>query len=257
MFATVECKDAPGGFTGLVRDIFTLPEITLTRVKIPCGEWFYRVAVTQYRGQIPVEETVHKLKRLRNSVLFDVNFPCDESTVMLEFSPSEFTAQLLFNTALDYIRKLDTEPAERSLCIFDYDGFYVNKLEAAVPLFSKIRVYTKNTASYEKVAAGLMEGYGIAVAVSDSFSGKAPECTAVICAGEVPFDNFFNGMLFTNAERVPACSVCIRGFGLDLPGEYELLRPSGIGRMYFAAALYEKGAVKSLGELKFKKLRLT
>lgn len=257
MFATVECKDAPGGFTGFVRDIFTLPEITLTRIKIPEGEWFYKVTVTEYRGQIPVEETAQRLKRLKDSVLFEVNFPCDESTEALEFSPSEFTAQLLFNTAFEYIRKLKAEPLESSLCVFDPEGYYVNKLEALVPLFSKIRVYTKSTVLYEKIACELMENYGIALTVSDSPSGKAPDCTAVICPGEVPFDNFFGGMLFTDAEKVPPCSLCIRGYDLDLPGEYELLRPSGIGRMYFAAALYEKGGVRSLGELCYKKLRLT
>ena len=257
MFATVECRDAPGGFSGFLRDIFTLPEITLTRVKIPEGEWFYKVTATEYRGQIPVEETAEKLKRLKGSVLFEVNFPCDESTAALEFSPNEFTAQLLFNSAFDYIRKLKTEPVESSLCVFDSEGFYVNKLEIMVPLFSKISVYTKNTASYETIARELMENYGIALTVSDSFSGKAPDCTSAICPGEVPFSNFFDGLLFTDAENVPPCASCIRGYGVDLPGEYELLRPSGIGRMYFAAALYEKGGVRSLGELRYKKLRLT
>ena len=126
-----------------------------------------------------------------------------------------------------------------------------------VPLFSKIRVYTKNTDLYGKASTGLMSDYGIAVTVSDSFSGKAPDCTAAICYGEVPFSNFFGGLLFTDAEVIPPCSSCARGYGLDLPGEYELLRPSGIGRMYFAAALYEKGGVRSLGELCYKKLRLT
>ncbi len=257
MFATVECKDAEGGFTGFVKDIFALPEIALSRVNIPSGEWFYKVTATEYRGQIPVEETVKKLKRLKGSVLFEVNFPCDESTEVLEFSPSEFTALLLFNSAADYIRQLKPEPLESSLSVFDPEGFYIDKLEAMVPLFSKIRVYTESTAVYDKIALQLMESYGISLAVSDSFSGKAPDSTVVICPGEVPFGNFFKGLLFTNAEKIPPCGCCVRGHGIDLPGEYELIRPNGIGRMYFAAALYEKGGVKSLGSLSYKKLRLT
>ena len=92
MFATVECKDAPGGFSGFVRDIFTLPEITLTRIKIPEGEWFYKVTVTEYRGQIPVEETAQRLKRLKDSVLFEGGYENAERCIAL-FLPDYLDAQ--------------------------------------------------------------------------------------------------------------------------------------------------------------------
>jgi len=257
MFATVECRDAPSGLRGFVRDIFTLPEIALRQIKIPSGEWFYRVVAMEYRGQIPVEETVQKLKRLKKSVIFEVNFPCDERTLELEFEPSELTAQLLFNSARDYIEELKLEPLKSSLTVFDPMGFYCEKLHELVPFFVKIKVYTDKVTLYGAVAERLMENYGISLALCDRFTGKVPDSTVIICPGEVPFCNFYKGMLFTNAEEIPPCGACLRGSGIDLPGEYELLRPKGIGKMHFAAALYEKGGVRSLGELSFKKLRLT
>lgn len=257
MFATVECRDAPGGFRGFVKDIFTLPEITLEQVKIPSGSRFYRVAATDYRGQIPVEETVEKLKRLKKSVIFEVNFPCDERTRELEFEPAEFTAQLIFNSAAEYISQLKLEPLKSSVTVFDPEGYYVKRISQLAPLFSKIRVYTKSAAAYNKAEDELMEEYGLTLVVSEGFSGKAPDSTAAICYGEVPFADFYNGLLFATSERVPPCTGCVRGYGIDLPGEYELLRPKGISQLYFAAALYEKGGVSSLGELSFKKLRLT
>lgn len=257
MFATVECRDAPGGIKGFVRDIFTLPEIELIKVKIPSGEWFYRVIVTEYRGQIPVEETAERLKRLRNSVIFEVNFPCDERTDELEFEPSELTAQLLFNSARDYIQELKPEPLKSSLTVFDPEGLYCKKIHLFVPLFSKIRVYTKQVSRYGAAAERLMADYGFSLALCDRFTGKVPDTTVIICPDEVPFCNFYKGILFTNAEEIPPCAACYRGSGIDLPGEYELLRPDGIGKMHFAAALYEKGGVRSLGELSFRKLRLT
>ena len=157
MFATVECRDAPGGFRGFVKDIFTLPEITLEQVKIPSGSRFYRVAATDYRGQIPVEETVEKLKRLKKSVIFEVNFPCDERTRELEFEPSKFTAQLIFNSAAEYISQLKLEPLKSSVTVFDPEGYYVKRIRQLAPLFSKIRVYTKSAAAYNKAEDELME----------------------------------------------------------------------------------------------------
>ena len=56
MFATVEVRDAPGGAKTFFRDLFLLPEIELIRVNVPFGEAFYRVIVTEYRGQVPVED---------------------------------------------------------------------------------------------------------------------------------------------------------------------------------------------------------
>lgn len=257
MFATVECRDAPSGIRGFLRDIFTLPEIELRRVNIPSGEWFYRVIVTEYRGQIPVKETAEELKRLKKSVIFEVNFPNDESTEMLEFEPSEFTAQLLFNSARNYIEEMKLEPLKSSLTVFDPSGFYSEKLSSVVPFFSKIKVYTKEVTLYGVTAERLMADYGISLALCDRFTGKVPDSTVIICPGEVPFCNFYKGILFTNAEELPPCGACLRGSGVDLPGEYELLRPEGIGKLHFAAALYEKGGVRRLGELSFRKLRLT
>lgn len=257
MFATVECRDAPGGLKGFLRDVFTMPEISFQRVSVPFGESFYRVLVTEYRGQIPVKETVEKLKKLRGSVIFEVNFPCDESTAEIEFVPEKFICHLLFNSAVDYITKLKIDPVKSSVTVFDPKGYYTKKLDALVPLFSKIRVYTKEVSAYEKVSALLMEKFGVSVPVCGKFTGKAPDSTVVICPGQIPFCDFFKGIIFTDAEDTPPCGCCIRGYGVDLPGEYELLRPSGISKMHFAAALYEKGGVESLGELSFSKLRLT
>lgn len=254
MFATVECRDAPPGMKGFIRDIFTLPEITVERVYVPLGEGFYRVRATEYRGNIPVAETAEKLKRLRHSVIFETNFPCDESTHELEFTPSEFKARLIFNSAAEYIKKIKAEPLKSSLTIFDPEGFFVKDIEIFVPLFSKIVVYTNECTFYERACAELMDKYGVSIPVYGRFNLKVPESTVVICPGEVPFCNFYKGILFTNAEDTPPCAECIRGYGIDLPGEYELLRPQGISKLYFAAALYEKGGVKSLGNLAYKKL---
>ena len=102
-----------------------------------------------------------------------------------------------------------------------------------------------------------MDDYGVSLALCDKLTGKVPDSTVIICPGEVPFCNFYKGIIFTDAEETPPCGACFRGTGIDLPGEYELLRPEGIGKMHFAAALYEKGGVRALGELSYSRLRLT
>lgn len=257
MFATVEVKDAPVGIKTFFRDLFALPEIELIRVNVPFGEAFYRVVATEYRGQVPVDEICEKLGRLRDSVIFEVNFPCDEKTDSLEFCSDKLLQQLLFNSAAAYIGELDIEPLHSSMTVFDPFGVYAEKINIFAEFFSKIHVFTDNTADYEKSSEHLMENYGMSLIISDRITGKVPDSTVIICPGEVPFCNFYKGILFTNAEDIPPCSCCIRGDGIELPTEYELLRPNGICRMHFASALYEKSNVKSLGSLSFKKLRLT
>lgn len=234
-----------------------MPEIELTRVNVPFGDAFYRVAVTEYRGQVPVEETCERLKRLKGSVLFNLDFPTDERTAELEFESRELTELLLYNSALEYIRGLDLPPVKSSLAVFDPTGIYAEHIYKAVPLFSKIQIYTGKPALYKQTQRELMEGFGICLTVSDRFTSPVSSSTAVISPCEVPFSSFYGGLLFTNAPEQPLCSYCIRGDGIVLPGEYELLRPKGIAAMHFACALYEKAGVRSLGELGYKKMRLT
>lgn len=257
MFATVEVRDAAGGIKTFFRDLFALPEIELIRVNVPFGEAFYRVVATEYRGQAPVEEICEKLQRLKGSVIFEVNFPCDERTDSLEFMSPSLSAQLLFNSATEYIASLGLNALQSSLTIFDPEGIYAEKTERLVPLFSKIHVFTKNVCAYNESSRKLMDDYGLSLIISDRITGKAPDTTALICPGEVPFCNFYKGILFTNASDIPPCGCCVQGDGIELPTEYELLRPEGICRMYFASALYEKSKVTALGNLSFKKLRLT
>ncbi len=256
MFATVECKDPDSGFTTFFRDLFSLPEITFQRVNVPDGDDFYRVIATQYRGQIPVEAVTQKLNKLKGSVLFDISFPDDEGTRCLEFHPKRLPFLLLFNSFTDYISELGLPAEKSSLTVFDSEGAYVDVIDKAVKLFAKIELYTQRPDLYEQVSARLLDRYGATLIVRDSFSGKAPKSTVILCPDEVPFCNFFQGIIFTLCDNIPPCSCAIIGEGIDLPPVYELLRPHGIDSMSFASALFEKNNVHKLGLLSCRRLRI-
>lgn len=257
MFATVEGKDAQGGVKTFIRDLFSFPEIEIKRINLYDGGYFYRVIATEYRGQIPTEEVCEQLKKLKGSVIFDLNFPCDKTTRCLEFHPGRLPALLLFNSFCDYIAALHFPAAKSSLTVFDTEAAYADEIYRAVSLFGRIEVYTKRRSIYEKIAAELMDEYGVTVPVRDSFNGKAVSSTVILSPDDVPFCDFFPGIIFTLSENAPPCNCLIRGEGIDLPKEYELLRPGGIDKMAFACALYEKANVKSIGNLSCKKLKIT
>lgn len=254
MLATVECKETPVGFRHFLSDIFRPAEIEMNRLCPPGGDAFYRVRVPLYRGEIPTRETAEKLKRLKGSVIFDINFPCDENTRCLEFHPTVLPSLLLFNTFTDYISLMKFPPVSSSLTVFDSKGLYAERIERTVPFFSKIHIFTKETALYKKEAERLFDSYGISLILSDRPDGKPPSTTAVLCADDVPFCDFYGGILFTSKSNPPPSKCLVTGDGICLPEEYELLRPSGIGSMLFASALYEKCNVKKLGELSFRKV---
>ncbi len=256
MLATVECKDTPVGIKNFLCDLFRPPEIEMNRLAVPEGDAFYRVKVPVYRGEIPTYETAQKLIRLKGSVIFDINFPCDENTRCLEFHPSVLPSLLLFNTFTDYISTLKLPPVKSSLTLYDSRGIYTDIIENAVPFFSKIHIFTRETAQYAKTAARLYDSYGISLFISETPDGKPPSSDTALCADGVPFCDFYRGMLFTLDNSPPPCRCLITGEGIILPAEYELLRPSGVGSMIFASALYEKCNVKKLGTLSFKKVKI-
>ena len=124
-------------------------------------------------------------------------------------------------------------------------------------LFSKIQIYTGKPKLYRQTQRELVESFGMSLTVSDRFTSDVPSCTAVISPDGVPFDSFYGGLLFTNVPDHPLCNYCICGDGIVLPSELELLRPKGIASLHFASALYERADVRLLGELCYKKMRLT
>ncbi len=256
MLATVECKDSPVGFRHFLADLFRPPEFEINRLTVPEGDAFYRVKVPFHHGEIPTFETAQKLKKLKGSVIFDINFPCDENTRCLEFQPSVFPSLLLFNSFTDYIAQLRLPPVKSSLTVYDKRGIYSDSIEKAVPFFSKIQIFTKEKSLYAKTAQKLYDSYGVSLILSDKPDGKPPSSTAVLCADSVPFCDFYPGILFTLTDNPPPSGSVFTGEGVCLPTEYELLRPSGIGCMLFASALYEKCNVKRLGELSLKKVKI-
>ena len=256
MFATVECKDSENNFRTFFRDLFSLPEIIFQRVTVPDADDFYRVIATEYRGQMPVTEVAEKLTKLKGSVLFDINFPDEESTRCLEFHPEKLPKLLLFNSFTDYTESLGLPAEKSSLTVFDSEGVYTDVIEKAVKLFSKIEIYTKRPDLYKRTSESLLDRYGISIIIRDSFSGKAPKSTVILCPEEVPFCNFFQGIIFTLRDNIPPCSCGIIGEGIDLPPVYELLRPHGIDSLSCASALYEKSNAHKLGSLSCRKLRI-
>ncbi len=253
MFATVECVDGDVGFRGFMRDMFLEPQIDFQRIQLSEGDPFYRVRVKEYRGQIPVRETFESLGRLKGSVLFTSDFPHEDETLI--FRPKLFGALLLLNSAYTYIKKLSLSPLRSSLTIFDSSGIYADKLSRFVPLFSKIEVYTRQSALYEAAAKRLLAEYGLSLTVTYFFDGRPPESTVIISYDSLPFAGYYRGIIFTGGDFCPPCGCALTGEGLTLPAQYELLRPGGIDKMPFAAALYEKSAVKSLGELEYNMLK--
>ncbi|MBE6772732.1 MAG: hypothetical protein E7544_00765 [Ruminococcaceae bacterium] len=254
MLATVECKETPVGLKSFLHDLLTPFEIEANKQSVPGGDPFYRVGVPYYRGEIPTVRTAEKLKKLKGSVIFDINFPCDENTRCLEFHPSVYPSLLLFNTFTDCIPELCLPPMESSLTVYDSSGIYSQIIEKVLPFFSKIQIYTKEKPLYEKTAGILFDKYGISLVVSEAPDGKPPKSTVALCAEEVPFSDFYSGLLFTLSQKHPPSASVITAEGISLPAEYELLRPSGVGSVLFASALYEKCNVKKLGELSFKKV---
>lgn len=257
MFATVEIKEGEAGLRAFLRDLFAEPEIEIIRNSLPEGDCFYRVLVTEHRGGLPHSQLCEKLKKLKGSVIFNLDFPQEEIIRCLEFHPRELPCLMLFNSFCDYISSLGLSPVSSSLTVFDPKGIYPRQIERLIRLFGKIEVYTANTSHYTKAAEALMEKYGVSLPVKTRFKGKAPESSVILSPEEAPFGDFFNGILFTLSEKAPPCSCIIRGEGIDLPAELELLRPGGIDKMTFACALYEKAAVRSLSRLGYKKLKIS
>ena len=236
MFAVLQTVD--------LKSVFIRSKIQSQRITLPSGEAFFIVDISCRKGKVPWKKLERCLGILKKDVLLPDSIKIPDDIDITAFKPDIFPRLLLINSAVDYIMK---DRKSESLCIFDESGIYARYIERLVNRFNSISVITPYPENYDAVSKKLMEDYGFSLIVSSK--GKCSDGTVISHCCEVPL--YFRGRIYTNEIKYLMNARVVTGQDIELPEEYEKLRPGNIGRLQFAAALYEKCRIEELGELRY------
>lgn len=240
MFAILQISDK--------NTIFTKPKIQSLRVNLPSGDAFFIVATDKHMGKIPWKKLENSLGILRHGIVLPENITVPDSIDITAFTPEILPELLLMNSATNYIIKHKHSFRMKNLTVFDKNGIYTDYIERLLPCLNNIRIITDKTDIYDTLCEKLMTDYGFSLVVSEKESFN---CDAVI-SYKCNVPAYFCGTIFSGEKKYIMNAEVFSGDEIDLPEEYECIRPQNIGRVLFASALYEKCGCNDLARLKYK-----
>ena len=173
-----------------------------------------------------------------------------EDEKVKNFEPRILPSVMLFNSAVDYIKKCSLPPEKTSVAVMDFNGFQKDKLSLLVPLASNLKVITGNPEEFSPVRRRLYDDWGLAMTVTENVN-EAGGCTFVI-APRTDKSNPDGGCLLYRNEY-SGSTVCLSGSGVTLPDDITKVLPP-CNSLLFASALYELCGATRLSELCFDRL---
>lgn len=251
MFVVIEKDEEQEGIFERFKDLFRQPLVEKRKVEVPNALPYYIINAKSYHGVCPWEKVEEAAGALRLRVLLPPETVLPPESLLRPFEPAVFFERLLFNTAVDAIKKMHLDPCRVSVTVFDENAYLIDLVERLVPLAFQLRIITNCGAAYEQLGAYLLERFGISLLVSARADNSVLSSTFIISASGKAVPLIFPGILFTNRKEKLMNAVVMSGKGFDLPKKYTELLPKNIEPAVFAGALYELCGADELGQMRY------
>lgn len=256
MFAVLQIRPQENGFLQKIKVRMHPARPQAIQVAVKGGTPFLCVEASRRKGGLPWEEIAFCAGRCAGRMLLPDGVIPPEGGPVKAFLPDALAPLILFNTACDVLARRRRPPGEECITLLDPQGRLARRAGRLLAFASLVRVVTDNTAVYEQTAEQVMEDYGAALLVQDTFAG-ARDSTVVIAPDGLR-ESFFpkrKCAVFTNRESRGGY-LCITAEGIDLPEPYCRLIPDGINPDRFAGALYEASGLRELSRRTYTRLKL-
>ena len=250
MFTVVDLKTEKKTKFQRFFQYFRKAEVELKEIPLPFGKSFYLCEAKHHRGKIPWKE-IEENTQNKNFIL---PFELKGIATLKEFEPKVLPKLMLFNSALDYIEKLNLPPSEMRFTLVDDEGIFREKLEDVLKLASIITVVTKNEEKYNALSVRFFETYGISLMIRSDYNEAKYENSFLFDykGDRIPLS--YKGTAFSKEKKHLLNGKTLTPGGFDLPSEYEKLWRKNTDKMQFASALFELSNVSDLQNLRFNEL---
>ena len=250
MFGVIKIERIGGGFFKRLRYRLFPPEPVIERISVLGSAPFFTLTlVCDENEEVDTGEIYSLLGRCAGRVIVCGGTITEDEKVK-NFEPRILSSVMLFNSAVDYIKKCSLPPEKTSVAVMDFNGFQKDKLSLLVPLASNIKVITGNPEEFSPVRRRLYDDWGLAMTVTENVN-EAGGCTFVI-APRTDKSNPDGGCLLYRNEY-SGSTVCLSGSGVTLPDDITKVLPP-CNSLLFASALYELCGATRLSELCFDRL---
>lgn len=250
MFTVVDLKTDKKTKAQRFFQYFKKAEVKINEIPVPFGKSFCISEAEIHRGKIPWKE----IEESSQSENFILPFELKENAPVKEFEPQILPQIMLFNSALDYMEKLNPPPTKTRFTLVDHKGIFTERLTPVLKLASLITVITKEEKKYTVLSDRLFEAYGISLMIRSDYHETKRENSFLFDYEGNGIPLSYKGTAFSKDKKHLLNGKTLNPGGFDLPSEYEKLWQKNTDKLQFTSALYELCQVKELGNLRFNEL---
>lgn len=167
------------------------------------------------------------------------------------FQSSEYSCQLCINSAEEYIHRLNRDPNDLRISIYDPSGKFSNAAERLIQYTTTLKVATSAKRFYETENERLMCEYGAALLIRDKINEILP-CDILVVPQAItePLLPSSTTHIFTGSHPKAYVSGIVHdSFEVSLPSCLEGIKPAELSNTYFLSALYTLEKMKWLANL--------
>ena len=157
MFGVIKIERIGGGFFKRLRYRLYPPEPVIERISVLGSAPFFTLTlVCDENKEVDTGEIYSLLGRCAGRVIVCGGTITEDEKVK-NFEPRILPSVMLFNSAVDYIKKCSLPSEKTSVAVMDFNGFQKDKLSLLVPLASNLKVITGNPEEFSPVRRRLYE----------------------------------------------------------------------------------------------------
>jgi hypothetical protein len=250
LFTVVDLKNEKTSKIHNFIQYFRKAEVNIKEIPLLSGKSYFISETKYHRGEIPWKD----IEKNAQSENFILPFDLKDKSPLKEFEPKFLPELMLFNTALDYIKKMNPPPTKTRFTLVDHDGIFIENLAPVLKLASLITVITKEEKKYIELSDRLFEAYGISLMIRRDYHETKRENSFLFDykGDDIPLS--YKGTAFSKEKKLLLNGKTLMPGGFTMPSEYEKLWRKNTDKLQFASALYELCNVKELYNLRFNEL---
>lgn len=221
------------------------------------GAPFFTVCVSRVRGEIPWDDVAFYSGNCAERMLLPKGVIPPANSKVKAFVPKFLPQRVLFNTACELLARSEQSPVGKTITLIDNNAVLTREVNRLVPFGSAVRVVTNKTEDYELYSEKIMEDFGATLLLTDNIDSAA-DSNIIISPEGLPEEILPSKtcIVFSGKQQPSQGFVSVTGKDVNLQPCYRRIVPHGIDNDMFAAALFEKCGVISLGTLTYTRIHL-
>lgn len=237
VFVILRVNKDPKGFLKAKKQRKLLAKAHAQSVSTEKGLPFFILDISACANDAAWEKIAEKCGRYASRIVASRSLSLPDCGRLKRFVPSFTPSVLVFNTALDIIKKASVEPNKICITLTDRKALHPSRVHKLLPLSATVRVITAHPEKYAAACKNALDEYGASIVIRPSYE-PVSKPDIVICSDGGVSPLMQSAAVFADRHSLTG-KIHFCGSGVELTEAHSETVPSDIDPIDFAGAVTE------------------